>query len=65
MTKRIARNVSGYYTLIAAAKYMGVTRTMMYYWHKKGLVKIRIHTISGKGYLLKDDLDKLKAKLDM
>lgn len=57
------KNVNDSYTFISAAKYVGVSRPMIYYLVKKGLIKVRIHKVTGKKYFYKHDLDKLRVRL--
>jgi len=59
-----SHNASDVYSVSDAAKYMGLSRTMIYYWLKKEAFKIRIHEITGKRYILRWDLDKWKKKLE-
>ena len=61
--RRTMKNINDSYTFLEASKYMGVTRSMIYYWVKKGRLKVRIHKVSGKKYFLKHDLERLKLKL--
>ena len=59
-----SNSVNDLYSVVAAGKYLSVSRSMIYYWVKLGLLKFRTHKITGKKYFLRWDLDRLRVKLE-